>query len=172
MVNKTLRDLRPTITLQLIYTDIVTEENTVNGRGGDYLSSRIQRKSTDLVYGHRLTYADKPALDRQAMVQAFDADWRRSETINISAQLLHSDIQQQANSKNHNTALDDQDFAGWVGLSYSPNDKWQQELYLSHYGDEFNMNDLGYLKINESELMEYFGYKGKFGKIKLNFKTI
>ena len=32
------------------------------------------------------------------------------------------------------------------------------------------MNDLGYLKINESELMEYFGYKGKFGKIKLNFK--
>ena len=134
---------------------IVTEENTVNGGGGDYLSSRIQRKSTDLVFGHRLTYADKPALDRQATVQVFDADWRPSETINISAQLLHSDIQQQANSRNQNIDVDDQDFAGWMGLSYSPNDKWQQELYLSHYGDAFNMNDLGYMRRNDFN--EFYG---------------
>ena len=32
------------------------------------------------------------------------------------------------------------------------------------------MSDLDYLKINENELMEYFGYKGKLGKLKLNFK--
>ena len=32
------------------------------------------------------------------------------------------------------------------------------------------MSDLDYLKINEKELMEYFGYKGKFGKIKFDFK--
>jgi|TARA_B110000467_G_scaffold98886_1_gene89464 acetyltransferase-like isoleucine patch superfamily enzyme len=32
------------------------------------------------------------------------------------------------------------------------------------------MKDPGYLKINENELMKYFGYEGKFGKIKLNLK--
>jgi len=32
------------------------------------------------------------------------------------------------------------------------------------------MKNSDYLKINEKELMEYFGYKGKYGKIKLNLK--
>ena len=32
------------------------------------------------------------------------------------------------------------------------------------------MKDSSYLKINENELMKYFGYEGKFGKIKLNLK--
>jgi len=32
------------------------------------------------------------------------------------------------------------------------------------------MDDSDYLKINENELMEYFGYKGIFGRIKLKIK--
>lgn len=32
------------------------------------------------------------------------------------------------------------------------------------------MSDLDYLRINENELMEYFGYKGTIGRIKLKMK--
>ena len=32
------------------------------------------------------------------------------------------------------------------------------------------MKNSNYLKINENELMEYFGYKGKYGKVKLNLR--
>ena len=34
------------------------------------------------------------------------------------------------------------------------------------------MDDSDYLKINEEELMKYFGYKGTFGKIKLKIRFL
>lgn len=134
---------------------MVSEENIGDSQGGDFLSSRIQGKFNNLSLGHRLTYADRPAIDREAMVQVIDMDWRKTDEVRINGQVLFSDVQQQANINNGQSDIDDQDYAGWLKLSYSPSDTWLQELYVSHYGDQFDMNDLGFMKRNDFN--EFYG---------------
>jgi hypothetical protein len=133
----------------------VTEDSADGSLGGDFLSSRVQHKVGSLTLGHRLTYAERPALGREASVQVADMIWQKSDTTEIRGQILHSDISQQANSINGQTSISNQDFAGWVNWSYAPNDKWYHILYLSHYGDNFDMNDMGYMQRNN--FREVFG---------------
>ena len=133
----------------------VSEENIGDSQGGDFLSSRIQGKFNNLSLGHRLTYADRPALEREAMVQVIDMDWRKTDHVRINGHVLFSDVQQQANINNGQAEIDDQDYAGWLRLSYSPSDKWAQVLSLAHYGDQFNMNDMGFMKRND--LNQFYG---------------
>jgi hypothetical protein len=134
---------------------VVSEDSGDGSFGGDFLSSRIQRKLKGLTIGHRLTYADRAMMDREATVQAVDVIWRKNETTEIRGQILHADVQQQANANNDQISVDSQDFASWVSWSYAPNDEWYHILYLSHYGDEFDMNDMGYMRRNDFN--EFFG---------------
>ena len=133
----------------------VTEDSADGSLGGDFLSSRIQHKAGGLTLGHRLTYAERSALDREATVQVADMIWQKSDNTEIRGQILYSDISQQANIANGQSAVDSQDFAGWVNWSYAPNDNWYHILYLSHYGDDFDMNDMGYMQRND--FREFFG---------------
>ena len=128
---------------------VVREDDSKGSYGGDFLSSRIQRTVNGLTLGHRLTYAERSILDREATVQVLDMIWRKDETTEFRGQILHADVQQQGNSANSQESVDDQDFAGWASWSYAPNDEWYHSLYLSHYGDEFDMNDMGFMKRND-----------------------
>ena len=134
---------------------VVSEDSANGGLGGDFLSSRVQHKTSDLTLGHRLTYVERSALDREATVQVADMIWRKSENMEMRGQILHSDISQLANPINAQTRVDSQDFASWVNWSYAPNDSWYHILYLSHYGDDFDMNDMGYMQRND--FREFFG---------------
>ena len=128
---------------------VVREDDAKGSYGGDFLSSRIQRTVDGLTLGHRLTYADRAILDREAIVQVLDMIWRKDETTEFRGQVLHADVQQQGNSANGQESVDDQDFAGWASWSYAPNDEWYHSVFLSHYGDQFDMNDMGYMKRND-----------------------
>jgi hypothetical protein len=128
---------------------VVREDDAKGSYGGDFLSSRIQRTVDGLTLGHRLTYADRAILDREATVQVLDMIWRKDETTEFRGQVLHADVQQQGNSANGQESVDDQDFAGWASWSYAPNDEWYHSVFLSHYGDQFDMNDMGYMKRND-----------------------
>ena len=134
---------------------VVAEDSARGSLGGDFLSSRLQHKSGGLTLGHRLTYAERPELARKASVQVADFIWQKNDSTEIRGQLLHSDINQQANSLNGQTTENTQDFASWVSWSYAPNDDWYHILYLSHYGDEFDINDMGYMQRNN--FREFFG---------------
>ena len=74
----------------------------------------------------------------------------------MAAQILHSDIHQNANDDNDYQSVDQQDYAGWVNWSYTPSDEWSHAVYYSHYGDEFEMNDMGYMRRNGYD--EFYGY--------------
>jgi hypothetical protein len=128
---------------------VVREDDSKGSYGGDFLSSRIQRTVNGLTLGHRLTYAERSILNREATVQVLDMIWRKDETTEFRGQILHADVQQQGNSANSQESVDDQDFAGWASWSYAPNDEWYQSVYLSHYGDQFDMNDMGFMKRND-----------------------
>ena len=128
---------------------VVREDDSEGNYGGDFLSSRVQRTVDGLTLGHRLTYAERSILDREATVQVLDMIWRKDETTEFRGQVLHADIQQQGNSVNGQVSVDEQDFAGWASWSYAPNDEWYHSVYLSHYGDQFDMNDMGFMKRND-----------------------
>ena len=128
---------------------VVREDDSKGSYGGDFLSSRIQRTVNGLTLGHRLTYAERSILNREATVQVLDMIWRKDETTEFRGQILHADVQQQGNSANSQESVDDQDFAGWASWSYAPNDEWYHSVYLSHYGDQFDMNDMGFMKRND-----------------------
>ena len=134
----------------------VREDMSEEGVGGEFIASRIQRKVDNLSFGHRLTHVTRDLLERQATVQGIDLKWDSSDQVRFAAQILHSDIQQLPNEKNDYHTIDQQDYAGWMNWSYTPSDEWSHALYFSHYGDEFEMNDMGYMKRNAFD--DFYGY--------------
>ena len=134
----------------------VKEDTSGESAGGEFISSRIQRKSNNLAVGHRLTHVTRNFLEREATVQGVDVRWDSSDKVRVAAQILHSDIHQKANDNNDYQSVDQQDDAGWVNWSYTPSDEWSHALYYSHYGDEFEMNDMGYMRRNGFD--ELYGY--------------
>ncbi len=127
----------------------VTEGDIGASKGGDYLSTRIQSRVNNATFGHSLTYAERPTLERQAMVNALDLDWQMSGAMRLRGQLMYSDLQQDANPFNAAEDLDARDGAGWVEWRYAPTDEWQHQLNGTYYGDEFEMNDMGFLQRND-----------------------
>lgn len=134
----------------------VSEDDEGNSEGGDYLSTRVQGRLTDsLTLGHSLTYADRPTLEREAMVNAIDMDWQSGAGMRVRGQWLYSDVTQDANVFNGQQAQDQQDQAGWLEWRYAPTDTIQYQLNATVYGDEFEMNDMGFLQ--ENNLRELYG---------------
>ena len=134
----------------------VKEDSSMGSAGGEFVSSRIQRKANAFTVGHRLTHVTRDLSEREATVQGVDFRWDYSDEVRVSAQILHSDIHQNANDDNDYESVDQQDYAGWVNWSYTPSDEWSHALYYSHYGDEFEMNDMGYMRRNGYD--EFYGY--------------
>jgi hypothetical protein len=141
----------------------VTEDDPGDAKGGDYVSTRVQHRQNGITLGHSLTWADRPTLDRDAMVNALDADWQMSDTMRLRGQVLYSDLQQDANRVNDWQERDRQDGAGWAEWRYAPTDEWQYQLNGTYYGDEFEMNDLGFLKRND--------WLEMFGRVRRDFPT-
>ena len=120
----------------------VREDDVANFDGSEYLSSRIQRKSGDLALGHRMTYVNHPNIQKQAIVNVVDSEWQISDETQLLVHLMHSDIKQNIEIENESTS----DFAGWISWRFEPSDEYSYIVYYSRYGDEFDLNDLGYMK--------------------------
>lgn len=127
----------------------VTEADNGDSKGRDYLTTRIQTRIDSLVLGHSLTWVDRPTLDRKAVLNALDADWQGLGGARIRGQLFYSDIDQDANRSNEYQDIDDQDQGGWTQLSYAPNDEHSIESNIIWYGEDFQMNDMGFLRRND-----------------------
>ncbi len=133
----------------------VLENDQSDRLGGEFFASRFQRKVNDLSFGHRLTYSDKPTLNRQATVQAIDVDWQNQTGLRIKGELLFSEVRRGPDDAARGFVREEEDFAGWTKLSYGPSDTWRHNLFVSRYGDEFDLNDLGFMKRND--ITEVYG---------------
>ena len=52
----------------------VKEDSSMGSAGGEFVSSRIQRKANALTVGHRLTHVTRDLLEREATVQGLILD--------------------------------------------------------------------------------------------------
>jgi hypothetical protein len=127
----------------------VIEEDTGASDGRSFATTRIQTRQDSLVLGHSLTFVDRSSLDRTALVNSVDADYTGDNGFRMRGQLFYSDIDQQANRANQHRDVDDQDGGGWTEVDYAPDDENQFTMYLLWYGEDFDMNDMGYLKRND-----------------------
>jgi Domain of unknown function (DUF5916) len=126
----------------------VTEDDSGEARGRDYLATRVQGRTGNMVLGHTLTYVDRPTLDREATVNSVDWDWQEGG-MRLRGQGFYSDVEQDANDANDNLDRDEQDWAGWNEVDYRPDDEHRWQALVYYYGDEYNMNDMGFLKRND-----------------------
>jgi hypothetical protein len=125
-------------------------EDSANGSlGGDFFSSRLQYKAEGLSLGHSLTYTERPSFDRDAIVHGVDMIWQKDSNTEVRGQVMASDIQQRGNLLNSQVNIDSQDIAGWALWTHAPSDEWQYAGFMSHYGDQFDMNDMGYMRRND-----------------------
>jgi hypothetical protein len=131
----------------------VTEDNTRHSEGRNFVATRVQSKIDRVTLGHRFTYVDHPTLDRDAMIQALDFDWQISPRTGLQGQVIYSDINQRANPSNGGQRLDQSDYAAWFQWDYSPSDAWQHKLVGHHYGNEFDMNDMGFMTRNDQNIV-------------------
>jgi len=116
-------------------------------QGRDYYAARVTRKTNDYNLGYLLTYADRPDIDRTAIVQAVDYGYFFNKNIAISGQVINSKIDH--NNDQYN------DTSAWFEVEQQINDDWRHSFTASYYGDEFEINDLGFLPRNNLKSFAY-----------------
>lgn len=114
--------------------------------GSRFLAQRLLRAQGSLSLGYLGTYAERPFLEREAQVHAFDATWRIDERWALSGQVLASDIDRPGRDKHG--------FGAWSRVDYTPDANWRQELELTHFDAGLDFNDMGFQRrasLNELE---------------------
>ncbi len=126
----------------------VLAANEDGDAGRDFYAVRLQHPvSEGLSMGWLGTYTERPFLDRNATVHAFDATWKPNSELIVNAQVLGSFIDQNGNSTD--------DTGAWTRIDWTPSDKWSYELEATHFGKRLNFNDLGFQRrasLNELEV--------------------
>lgn len=135
--------------------------------GRSYYAARIRKESNNKALGYMLTYTDDPLLNRTAMVNAVDYDNIVNSKLRIYSILLHAD------------AGDDSSVGFKGGMRYKPSKDDNHSLGFHYYGDDLNINDMGYLQrnnwislggrssfdryFNEDSLFENIEYSVRYG---------
>lgn len=127
------------------------ERDYFDDQTGAYLVSRLQRSFGSAQWGTLSTFADRPALARQAQVHGIDVNWRPDARWLVSGQLLGSWIDQPQTVPGR----DDDGRGMWMRANYTPSPQWQQELELTHFDSALDFNDLGFQRRASLNELEY-----------------
>ncbi|MBI2381321.1 MAG: hypothetical protein HYV16_11270 [Gammaproteobacteria bacterium] len=117
------------------------------GKAFNVLRGRYSSNGNRL--GYVLTDTDRPFLERRATVHGADFD-TSLDALRLRGQVLESRIAEAGEDRN--------DSAGWLLLNLDRDD-WQHELELAHYGQDFDLNDIGYLRRGN---LNQFGYEASY----------
>jgi len=117
----------------------------VADEGGDagrrFSALRLQRSFGAHNLGAMVTNVDRPFLDRSANVLGFDHRWQPDPSLTVSSTLVGSDIEQAGQHT--------RDFAFTSIAQKTFGKGWSLTGLLIHYGEDFDVNDAGYLGRND-----------------------
>lgn len=118
------------------------------GDGGRRFSAlRLQRSFGSHSLGAMLTNVDRPFLDRSANVLGFDHRWQPDASLTVASTLVGSDIDVQGRHT--------RDIA-FTSLAQKTLGKgWTLTGLLIHYGEDFEVNDAGYLGRNDLNYAQF-----------------
>ncbi len=117
----------------------------VEDRYGDdlgrlFAATRLSLPLDGFRLGHLATFADRPALDRTALVNAIDYEVHPQGRWRWSGQVIRSDINAEG--------IEATGYQAWLQTDFSQTLSLTHSLQLQHIDDRFDMNDLGYLARN------------------------
>jgi hypothetical protein len=116
---------------------VALEDDTDDVDGRSYFVGRVRQRANKLTYGYLGTFADRPAIDRQAQVHAIDADWRPADGVRLQTMALASLIDAPQGRDGG---------AAFAILNYDRGGRISQEASLSWFDRNFTINDLGFLE--------------------------
>lgn len=94
------------------------------------------------------SYVDRPFLDRTARVDSIDYHLSLlGNSLRWVGQFMRSDINTQAGENSG--------YGAWTGFDYTPSKERSYVLYMIHYDDELEINDMGFLRRNNYEELMY-----------------
>lgn len=115
--------------------------------GRQYTALRLTRPMGAVNFGYLGTHAQRPFLDRDATVHAFDAQWLASPHLRIESLLLASAIDQDGAERWGRGAT--------LRANYTPSPVWRHSLDVIHYDRTLELNDAGFL--GRANLIQAFG---------------
>src|SRR3546814_3926750 len=98
---------------------------------------RLVRDFSTQDLGLMLTRVDRPYLDREATVTGVDHNWRPTERWNIRTRVFGSQVRQ--------PGQDSDELGATIWADYEMDGGWRQQWIAMHFGDELQINELGYL---------------------------
>lgn len=119
--------------------------------GGDagrrFSALRLQRSFGAHNLGAMVTNVDRPYLDRSANVLGFDHRWQPDASLTVASTLVGSDVDVQGQHT--------RDFA-FTSLAQKTLGKgWTLTGLVIHYGEDFEVNDAGYLGRNDLNYAQF-----------------
>jgi hypothetical protein len=123
------------------------EDSTNDGAGRDFLSLRAQRSFGANKLGVSVNHVDTPTIDRKTIVLSSDLHYKLSESSELNVGIIQSRIDESLNNTN--------DVGLWVTGSSDIDDQHSHEFSLFTYGEDLQLNDIGYVKRVNRKQFEY-----------------
>jgi len=120
----------------------VTEDDSVDAKGKQFLSTRWLYKGEQGYVGQLINWVNRPTINRHAISSALDYGFDE-DRLHIDGKFLYSNIKQQAVSDSLGDGL-----GGTFNLNYRANRQWQTDIGLTWLDTELTLNDMGYLARN------------------------
>ncbi len=124
-----------------------SKNGVIDGR--DFFATRFLRRLNDQSIGFLGTYTDRADIDRTAQVYAFDHEYRWRNKFELRSQIIRTDINDKGNN-NSGTG-------GSVRFEHQINENTSQRFEISHYTNDLEVHDFGFLPRNNLNTARYFG---------------
>ncbi len=125
----------------------VLEADHADDLGRAFLVQRLKGEFDGVSLGWLGTFADRPFRDRQAVVNGVDVIWRPDARWLVSGQVLASRIREAGVRSDGSGA--------WLRAFYTPTDRFQHELELTHFDRRLDFNDVGYQRRADYNELEW-----------------
>ena len=125
----------------------VLESDSDIDPGRSFVVQRLLHDVGPVRLGWLGTWTDRPLFDRRAQVQAVDAVWRPNARWMLSGQVLGSNIREGEDRQKGEGA--------WLRAFYTPSERFQHELEVTHFDRRLDFNDIGYQRRGDYNELEW-----------------
>ena len=123
------------------------EDNTAAGDGRDFIAMRGQYTFGASKLGLSINHVNTPTIERQATIVASDLHLAISEDTSLNAGIITTNVEQQNNII--------EDIGWWLTGSTDISSQHTHQFSLFSYGDNLQLNDIGFVKRVDRKQIEY-----------------
>lgn len=123
------------------------EDSTGNGDGRNFIALRGQYSFDANKLGASINYVNTPTIERKSIVLSSDLHYAVSEKTSLDVGIITTKIE--------DNKIINNDIGWWITGSSDSSDQHSHEFSLFAYGDNLQLNDMGYVKRINRKQVEY-----------------